>query len=299
MDDNRQIGIEPPGPGLPDDTRLGPVCLQVADHQQSLAFYESVLGLRVLDSIGNRIVLGPKGEDVPLVELVEQPGAHPVAPRERLGLFHVAFLLPDRSALGRFVRHLTDVDVRPGMSDHGVSEAVYLRDPDGLGIEVYAGRPRSTWTVSERGEINMVTEPLDVQSLVGIETGASWSGMPAGTTVGHVHLHVGDLDRAEVFYHEALRFDKVVWSYPGALFLSAGGYHHHLGTNVWAGDAPPPEEDEAQLLEWTLLLPTHGDVQAEADRLESGEYEVTQDEGDPVVDDPWGTRLRICTGHER
>lgn len=292
-DSPSQAGIEPPTHRLPEVTRLGRVRLQIADLDRSRSFYEDLLGLRVLDRSDGRVVLG--AEEVPLVELVERPGTHAVRPRDRLGLFHVALRLPDRSALGQFIQHLDAQDVQPGMSDHGVSEAVYLRDPDGLGVEVYADRPRSTWTQTAEGEISMTTEPLDVSNLLEATNTGQWKGAPSGTAVGHVHLHVGALDRAAAFYHEALGFDKTMWSYPGALFFAVGGYHHHLGTNVWAGDAPAPREEDAQLLEWSIVLPAADDVEAAAQNLESEEYSITRDEDACLVADPWGTSLRIST----
>ncbi|MEP0547584.1 MAG: VOC family protein [Rhodothermales bacterium] len=281
-------GIAPPGYRLPAATRPGRVRLQVTDLDRSLAFYEGVLGLRVLDRSGATATLGA---DRPLIELVERPGARPVSRRGRLGLFHVALLLPGRASLARFLRHLAKGGVRPGMSDHLVSEAVYLSDPDGLGIEVYADRPRSAW---ERWgqEIAMATEPLDVQDLLRAGGEAPWDGAPTGTVVGHVHLHVGDLNRAAAFYHEALGLDQVVWGYPGALFLSAGGYHHHLGTNTWAAGAPQAGNDDVRLLDWTLVLPTDDDVAAAAESLTAAGHPI-----DPVgrVADPWGTVLRLAT----
>ena len=296
-DSSSSVGIAPPDYRLPEAIRLGRVQLQVADLARSLAFYKDILGFRVLDHPAGRAVLGVEEEEgTSLVELVERPGTQSVAPRGRLGLFHVAFRLPDRAGLARFVRHLRKTDLQPGMSDHRVSEAVYLRDPDGLGIEVYADRPRDTWAYSAEGEISMTTEPLDVASLLNAGGEEEWTEAPAGTAVGHVHLHVGDLDRASAFYHETLGFDRVVWSYPGALFLSAGGYHHHLGTNVWAGDVPPPGEDEAQLLEWTLVLPQSRPVDAVARSLDRAGYDVSEspEEDSVIVADPWGTTLRIA-----
>lgn len=290
----QHIGIEPPTYQLPEATRLGRVRLQVADPTRSLSFYEDILGLRTVGRLDGRVVLGPQETDTPLVELAEQPGAEARPRHGRLGLYHFALLLPGREALGQFVRHLAEEDVRVGMSDHRVSEAVYLTDPDGLGIEVYADRPRAEWEQSDDGEISMATEPLDKESLLKASPTAPWTGMPAGTTVGHVHLHVGDLGRAEAFYHEALGFGKTVWSYPGALFLSAGGYHHHLGTNVWAAGAPPAGGDEAQLLEWTLVLPGPGDVEAAARSLEAAGYATARDGEACLARDPWGTALRIA-----
>src|SRR5690606_740815 len=146
----------------------------------------------------------------------------------RLGLYHFAILVPDRATLGRFVAHLAATGVRFGASDHLVSEALYLRDPDGLGIEVYVDRPRSEWATSRR-KLEMATEPLDLARVASAGQGEAWGGQPAGTRIGHVHLRVADRERSATFYHHGLGLDKMVWSYPGALFLSAGGYHHHLG----------------------------------------------------------------------
>lgn len=283
------VGVAPPGHRLPAETRLGPVRFQVADLARSRAFYEGVLGLRVLAERDGAATLGA---DAPLVELVERPGVRPVPRRGRLGLYHVAYLLPSRADLGRFVRHLAEAGLRAGMSDHLVSEAVYLTDPDGLGVEVYADRPRAAWRRDGR-QIAMATEPLDVADLLRAAGEGRWGGAPAGTVVGHVHLHVGSLDRAAAFYHEALGLDQVVWGYPGALFLSAGGYHHHLGLNTWAAGAPPADEDDARLLEWTLVVPTADDAEAAARSLEAAGAAVARDGADRLAADPWGTTLRI------
>src|SRR4051794_21235170 len=287
MEPITDVGIAPRGYRLPADLRLGRVRLQVADLARSLDYYERVLGFRVLRRSGADAVLAAHGGDTPLVELHEKPGVAPVPRRGRLGLYHFAILLPDRAALGRFVAHLAEVGERAGASDHFVSEALYLQDPDGLGIEVYADRPRSAWRV-EGGQISMATEPLDLADLVRAAGGERWAGMPAGTTVGHVHLHVGDLDEAAAFYHQGLGLDQVVWSYPGALFLSAGGYHHHLGLNTWAAGAAPATDDDARLLEWEILVPTPDDALASLSRAG---YAAE----DGVVRDPWGTALRIRT----
>lgn len=286
-------GIAPAGYRLPAATRLGRVRLQVADLQRSLAYYERVLGLRVIDRDAGRAVLGAAADDgVPLVELHERPGAAPVPAGGRLGLYHFAILLPDRAALGRFVAHLADLGERAGASDHRVSEALYLQDPDGLGIEVYADRPRTAWRHEGR-QLVMATEPLDLASLVRAAGGEPWTGMPAGTTIGHIHLHVGDLARAESFYHQALGFDKVVWSYPGALFLSAGGYHHHLGLNTWARGAATPGEDDARLLEWEVVVPSALDAEGALASLAAAGHAVGRTVDGGTVRDPWGTPLRI------
>jgi catechol 2,3-dioxygenase len=285
-----------PAPGfrLPVATRLGVVRLQVSDLDRSLAYYTRVLGLRIASREGRTVRLAPQGDEQTLVELREQPGAPPASPRGRLGLFHFALLLPTRADLGRFLRHLVEAGMHPGASDHHVSEALYLRDPDGLGIEVYADRPRSAWRRTG-AELHMETAPLDLESLLRDAGASAWSGIPAGTSIGHMHLHVGNLDEAEAYYHGALGLDPVVWSYPGALFLSAGGYHHHLGVNTWAGPrAVPPAPDEARLLEWELVLPTPGDVATAAGSLkDAGHSAEPLEDGSLVTHDPWGTRLRL------
>ena len=256
-----QRGIRPKGYRLPDATHLGKVRLQVADLDRSLAFYENVLGMREIRRAGYSASLGSHGDNTEIIELRQLASARPVPKRGLLGLYHFAILLPDRAALGRFVAHLSEIGAYAGMSDHFVSEAVYLTDPDGLGIEVYADRPRDAWRYDER-QLYMTTNHLDVESLLSAADGERWTGMPPGTVLGHVHLYVDDIDKAEAFYHNALGFDKVVWSYPGALFMSAGGYHHHLGTNTWARGAPPASDADARLLEWEIVVPTKKDAAA-------------------------------------
>lgn len=265
---------------------------------RSLAYYEHVLGFRVLRRDVGHATLGAHGNDTPLIELHEAAGAAPVPLGGRLGLYHFAILLPDRAALARFVGHLASLGqfgTDAGASDHLVSEAIYLRDPDGLGVEIYADRPRASWR-HQGGQILMATKPLDVPDLVRAADGEAWSGMPAGTAVGHLHLHVGNIDQAAAFFHAALGLDAVVWSYPGALFLSAGGYHHHLGVNTWAGTrANRPGERDARLLEWEIVVP-HGDAAGAAARsMEAAGHRIVRDQGGWAATDPWGTVLRVVT----
>jgi len=288
-------GEAPRGYRLPAATRLGPVHLAVADLERSLAFYGQVLGMRTLRQDASSATLGPHGTDHPLVVLRAQPGLRR-APRGRLGLFHFAILLPDRPALGRFFRHLGEIGAHAGAGDHLVSEALYLHDPDDLGIEVYADRPRETWQRVGR-QLMMATDPVDFGALVVAAGDTPWTGMAAGTVMGHVHLHVGALDAASAFYSEAVGFDRIVWQYPGALFLSAGGYHHHLGANTWAGSgAVPAARDEARLLEWTIRLPGVDDITAVAQSLANAGFAAERDGNAAVITrDPWGTQVRIET----
>ena len=268
-----------PSHRLPDGTRVGGVRLQVR-----------VLGLAVLDRWAGNVQLGVAGLAAPpLVSLVEKPGIAPVPSRGTNGLFHFAVLLPTRADLGRFLAHVVRAGVRFGAADHLVSEALYLHDPDGLGIEVYADRPRASWRYSV-GELVMSTEAIDAAGLVDAAGGERWHGVPAGTTMGHMHLHVGDLGRARDFYAGALGFDVNVSRYPGALFLSAGGYHHHLGTNTWGADVPSTDT-HARLLDWTLLLPESDHVSAVVDRLRRAGSDVSEADAGHRTADPWGTAL--------
>ncbi|MGH7518172.1 MAG: VOC family protein [Gemmatimonadales bacterium] len=284
-------GIAPPGYRLPAGTRVGAVRLQVSDLDRSLAYYQRVIGLRVQERSDGVALLGAQNGPA-LVQLHERSSAEPVPRRGRLGLYHYAILLPDRPALGRFVRHLSELDVRAGMSDHLVSEAIYLNDPDGLGIEVYGDRPRNTWQYEGR-QLVMDTRPLDVDGLLRATGSGPWTGVPSGTVIGHVHLFVGDLERAAAFYHAGLGLDKTVWNYPGALFMSAGGYHHHLGTNTWAAGAAPAGEGDARLLAWELVVPTAADAAAALASAASAGAPVERGAKGGVARDPWGTAVQV------
>jgi len=230
---------------------MGPVHLTVSDLERSLEYYRQVVGLDVLDQGAGRASLG--ADSTELLGLVEQPGAQPSD--GYTGLFHFALLVPDRPALARWLTHAVRDEVPlTGLSDHYVSEAIYLRDPDRHGIEIYADRPRELWEgrVGER----MTTEPLDVKDLLG-EADGDFDGMPAGTTMGHVHLKVASIPQTIEFYRDVLGFDLVVERVPQAAFLSAGGYHHHLGANTWeSAGAPPPPAASAALRHATVVLPS-------------------------------------------
>jgi catechol 2,3-dioxygenase len=277
---------------LPETTRPGSVHLLVHDLARSLAYYQQVLGLSIATRTADRAALGCAGCPQPLVHLRAGATSGTARRAERLGLYHFALLVPDRPALGRFLTHLTQNRIPFASADHAVSEAVYLWDPDGLGIEVYVDRPRHMWRV-DGDELFMTTEPLDVADVQGSAGDHPWSGMPPGTGVGHMHLHVGNLGEGEAFYHAALGFDKTVWSFPGALFLSAGGYHHHLGINTWAGRVPARRETEPGLLEWEIVVPAASDARAASASCHAVGYAV-ESAGDAWrVTDPWGTALLI------
>jgi catechol 2,3-dioxygenase len=261
-------------------TSMGAVRLTVADLDAVRDFYQDAIGLAELSSGDGALRLG--AGDRAIVELVGDPDAPP-RPRGTSGLFHLAIVVPSRPDLARALQRVAEAGWRlSGASDHLVSEALYLSDPEGNGIELYRDRPRDQWPVRD-GVLQMDTLPLDLDGVLGeLRREDAKAGMPAGTRIGHVHLNVGDLTAAEAFYSGALGFDVTVRGYPGALFVSAGGYHHHLGLNTWAGEgAPPPPRGSRGLREFEILLPSAESVAAEEDRLREAGFEPVR-EGDWV-----------------
>ena len=277
---------------LPADTRLGSITLRTGDVERLRAFYEESLGLRPTREGGDGVVtLGADG--APLVELVHDPDAPPRPPRST-GLFHLALLVPTRADLARALRRVVGSGWRlTGASDHLVSEALYLADPEGNGIELYRDRPREEWPSAD-GVLQMDTLPLDLQSLL-TEVGEEEPdpGMTVGTTLGHVHLQVADLVAAERFWAGAVGFDVTVRGYPGALFVSAGGYHHHVGLNTWAGvGAPPPPSGARGLVRFEVVLPDEASVEEAAARLEAVAT-VERVDGGVLSVDPSGNAVLI------
>ena len=279
---------------IPPDTSIGVVRLRVADLDGLAAFYERVIGL---DAVGRDEAglarLGPAGGE-PLIELVSAPDA-PHAPSFSTGLFHLAILVPDRPELARSLQRLAAAGWRlTGASDHLVSEALYLRDPEGNGIEIYRDRPREEWR-RDGGELAMATLPLDLESVLGeLDAGERPAdGMPAGTTIGHVHLQVADIPPVEGFYSGALGLEVTVRSYPGALFLAAGGYHHHVGLNTWAGvGAASPPAGARGLVRFEIVLPDAAAVEAAAERLARA-AEVERVDGGVLASDPSGNAVLV------
>jgi catechol 2,3-dioxygenase len=279
-------------------TTCGVVGLTVADLDRSLRFYTGALGLAELARSGGDVVLG--AADTPLLALTERKGAMPWMVDAMTGLYHFAILAPSRAALGGWLKHYFGQPYPPpGQGDHRVSEALYLRDPDGHGIEMYADRPRESWEWQD-GRVRMGGGPVDVRGMIAEheQSGQPWKGMSEGTTIGHVHLQAGSIAEAEQFYHRTLGLDVVAGGGTGkALFVSAGGYHHHIGLNTWHSEnAPPAPEDVAGLRFFSLALPdtkSRGEVVA---RVDAAGLEHTDAAGAVVVRDPWGHKVALTAG---
>lgn len=273
---------------LSPDARLGVVGLAVSDLARSTDFYAETLGMAALDHTPDRAVMGT-ADGTPLIALIAQPGAQP-QPRFSTGLFHVAMLLPSRADLGAWLLHVARTGFAlQGASDHFVSEAIYLADPDGNGIEVYRDRPRVEWTY-QGGELNIGTVALDLDGVLNAGRDQTWEGIPSGTTIGHVHLRVSEIESAVRFYRDGIGLD-VMMRAPGAVFMAAGGYHHHLGANIWGSrGAPPPPADSVGLRWFTLITPDAAQIEA---RLNALGYPVSWQDGAIIAVDPSDNTLRI------
>ena len=272
------------------DATVGAVHLTVGDLDRSLDYYRTQIGLSVREQGGGEASLGTPERE--LLHLVEQPGARPVDPST--GLYHFALLVPERVDLAAWLAHAARDRVgMTGMSDHFVSEALYLRDPDHHGIEIYWDRPREQWEgqVFER----LTTLPLDVDSILNElddPATAPFDGLPDGTAMGHLHLKVADVESTIGFYRDVMGFALMAQLGPMAAFLAAGGYHHHLGSNTWesAGASAPPE-GTAALRHGTIVLPDSAERDRVVGRLEHAGVDVADHGGDPLVHDPSGNAL--------
>jgi catechol 2,3-dioxygenase len=273
-------------------TRLGPVHLAVTDLDRSIGFYDEAIGLGVQRRENGVAALGAGGED--LLVLHEEPAASRAA-GGRAGLYHFALLHPSRPELARAARRLAGTRTPiQGASDHEFSEAIYLPDPDGNGIELYADRPREQWPDPLEALPPGGPKPLDMQGLLELARDDEPAG-PADPdlVVGHLHLHVGGLREAVGFYRDVIGFEPMILM-PSAAFVSAGGYHHHLGLNTWRGEgvAPAPP-DAVGLRRWTIVLPDDGEVARVRGRVEDAGLPYEDRDGGFVVRDPWGIPLLV------
>src|SRR6478672_10821232 len=293
--DPEELGTttQPAHAAIADNATVGAVHLTVSDLERSIDYYRTAIGLAIREQGGGEASLGTPDRE--LLHLVEQAGARPTD--GYTGLYHFALLLPERTDLALWLAHAARDRVgMTGMSDHFVSEALYLRDPDHHGIEIYWDRPRAQWEgqVFER----MTTLPLDVDAILGeLEDPASapFDGLPDGTVMGHVHLKVANVDDTVRFYRDTLGFGLMAQLGPMAAFLSAGGYHHHIGANTWeSAGAPPAPEGSATLRRATILLPDEAERGRVIGRLEQAGDNVADHDGDALVHDPSGNALALA-----
>ncbi len=285
-----------PAASIAPDTNLGAVGLTVSDLDRSRAFYERAIGLRATELDDGNVALGIAGER-PLIELRGDSSA-PRLNRRAPGLYHLAILVPTRLdlafALARLANARWPLD---GASDHLVSEALYLSDPDGNGLEIYRDRPRADWPRAGE-QLRMATLPLDLDDVLAELRAASelQAEAPSGTAVGHVHLQVSDLAEAEAFYHGVLGFDVMVRGFPGALFVSAGGYHHHIGLNTWhSAGAAPGENGAVGLRSFAVELPDERELAAVLARVQAASIPSSREQDGVLVRDPFGSGVVLRT----
>ncbi len=273
--------------------RCGEAALRVRDLGAMEAYYTNVLGLEVIRRDDSGASLGVAGR--PFLHLIARPDA-PWEAAGTAGLYHIAWLMPSRPDLARWLVHAALLRVPlTGFADHLVSEAVYLNDPEGNGIEVYADRPESDWAWSA-GQVAMATDPLDVDGLVALvpTDRETYAAAPAGLTIGHMHLRVGEIAAARAFYGTALGLDLTRMRDGSAAFLSSGGYHHHLGLNVWQSAGAGLREEGVTGLAWfSVVAEDAALLEATRGRLTGAGYAVTAMSGGYEIADPWGTRLRL------
>ena len=277
------------------ETTIGEVQLTVADLDRSLEYYQGALGFQVISREGDQLALGAGGKR--LLTLVAKPGARAVP--GVTGLYHLAVLLPDRRSLARLIYHLAENEIEvAGVADHGVSEAIYLSDPDGNGIEMYSDRRKNEWPRDDIGKLQMGTEELNLDDLLlELRDGVTpYEGLPEGTVVGHIHLRVSNLPETDRFYREILGFDLTTRYGSAAMFFSAGGYHHHVGVNTWAGiGAPPPPPDSVGLRWFEIVLPGQEALDAVLSRLKAAGWAYEEQAGGIFVRDPSGNGFLLTT----
>jgi catechol 2,3-dioxygenase len=275
---------------LPGNVSIGSVALRVSDLDRAVAFYRDQLGLVIGQQHGDTVQLHTRGGG-PIVALTSMPNTR-VRPHGVVGLYHFALLFPSRRELGKVLLHMFEARwAFHGFADHGVSEAAYLSDPDGNGIELYCDRPAADWPRVD-GQIAMTTFALNVNSLIRAVDGEEWNGAHPRTRVGHMHLHVTDLEQAERFYREVIGFEVTNRSYPGAVFLAVGGYHHQVGLNTWLRDNGR-NQDFAGLLSYELVVPGEKQREDLIARARARDVSIEELSGSYELKDPDGNRIIV------
>ncbi|MCP3740559.1 VOC family protein [Rossellomorea sp. BNER] len=272
-------------------TFVSQVDLKVENLERSLSFYKQVIGFQILEQSERKATLTADGK-TPLLSIEQPEDVKGKEPRTT-GLYHFALLLPSRADLAKALQHFIKMNIRLGASDHLVSEALYLDDPDGNGIEIYADRPSSTWSWKD-GQVVMATEPLNAENLLTETNGEQWNGLPQDTLMGHIHLHVSELEKTKEFYLEGLGFDLVTQYGSQALFISTGGYHHHIGLNTWNGiGAKSPSKNSAGMKWFSLVYPTEEARKNVVNQLKNIGAAIQEDNGEFNTEDPSGNRIRL------
>ncbi|WP_394138711.1 VOC family protein [Cytobacillus oceanisediminis] len=273
------------------NTFVAQVNLKVQDLERSLAFYKEVIGFKVLEQTERTAQLTADGKTILLS--IEQPENVEPKMGRTTGLYHYALLLPKRSDLAKIVQHFMEIGLRFGSSDHLVSEALYLSDPDGNGIEIYIDREPSEWHWNN-GEVEMAVDPLNFPDLLSMGKQQLWKGLPSRTVMGHIHLHVSELEKTEEFYTKGFGFDVVSRYGNQALFISTGKYHHHIGLNTWNGvGAPAPSENSAGLQAYTLILDNEAARNRVIANLRKIGAAVTKENNQFITSDPSGNRILL------
>lgn len=265
--------------------------LVVTDLATVSGFYQSMLGLQSIEKTASGEVLGVAGK--PLLTLTTDREVRR-APRNAAGLFHTAFLLPNRVELARWLRHAAHNNVvLDGASDHLVSEAIYLSDPEGNGIEIYADRPHDQWKFHQDGMVEMATLRLDLQALYESAPQDRWEGMADGSAIGHIHLQVGNIPEADAFYRDVLGL-KLMARYPGASFFATGSYHHHVAANIWnSRGAGARTEHMTGLADYTLRFNDKAALDGAVTKLDELKIDSQRRDGGVFLRDPWGIGLTL------
>ncbi len=266
--------------------------LVVNDLDTVSKFYESIIGLSVLEKSASGVLMGVHG--LPLLSLTTGTGIAR-APRQAAGLFHTAFLMPNRGELAHWLAHAAHAGVQlEGASDHLVSEALYLSDPEGNGIEIYRDRTPEEWTYLQDSTVQMATERLDLQALYDSAPKGTWAGMAPGASVGHIHLQVGDIPQADAFYRDVLGL-KIMARYPGASFFATGGYHHHIAANIWNSRGATARQDNMTgLSDYTIRFNDKAALQTALAALEAQEIASVKTTEGHKLKDPWGIGLTLA-----
>jgi catechol 2,3-dioxygenase len=273
---------------------LGEVKLKVSNLARSITFYQEVVGLKVLNQDSATAEFSVDGKNV-LLKIEEINKAEVIPRRSAAGLYHFAILVPTREALGLSLRNLIQSGIHIGQADHIVSEALYIADPDNNGIEIYADRPRETWKRDVSGDYIMASNPIDWDGLLIAAGDTAWIGLPPGTIMGHVHFHVKNLQKSKEFYCDILGFNVEVNAlHMGALFIAAGGYHHHIGLNIWAGEnVSTPSSNATGLAYATIVFPNHSALESTLEQIQKAGIPIREDNQAWFVTDPSDIQLRL------